>query len=116
MKALVFLIIAGIAGLIGYRVLTPQCAGGAVVTSAAVCESTAGFTRAFCQQAFAQEETAIRNAGTLFADQQTCSEKFLICMPFPGGVHGWTPKPSGYCLVRGADGAIARMTPVYANP
>lgn len=116
MKAIVFLIIAGIAGLIGYKVLTPQCAGGAVVVSAAACEATTGFDRAFCQRAFAQEEAAIRNAGNMFADQQTCSVKFLNCIPFPGGVHGWTPKPSGFCLVRGADGAVARMTPIYANP
>jgi uncharacterized protein YgiB involved in biofilm formation len=114
MRIIALAIIAGIAAFMGWKILTPDCPG-AIVATEAECVNVAGFDRAFCSRAFAQTEEAILRAGNVFKSQQDCQVKFLNCTAFPG-VHGWTPQPQGFCIARGADGAMSRMTPVYDRP
>jgi len=114
MRLIVFAVIGGIAAFMAWIILNPDCEGS-IVSSEQNCLSVAGFDRAFCASAFARPEEAIYRAGNVFRSQQDCQVRFLNCIEFPG-VHGWTPKPQGYCVVRGANGALARMTPVYDRP
>lgn len=114
MKIVAFIIIAGVAAIIGWFAFTPQCPGGAVATGEVECQQILGFDRAFCQMAFARQEDAIRRAGNVFATQQDCNQRHITCIPFPG-LHSWTPKPTGFCLVKSKDGALARMEPVYGR-
>lgn len=115
MKYLTFVIIGGITALIAWLlVVRPECGEGRVVASEAECLAVPGFDRRFCAKAFARPEEAIFRAGNVFETLSACQQRFTQCIEYPGA-HGYTPKPTGYCLVRGADGALASMTPVYGR-
>lgn len=114
MRIVALAIIAGIAIFMGWKMLSPECAGSKVTTEAQ-CVNVSGFDRAFCARAFANTDDVIVRAGNMFPNQQDCQVRFLTCIEFPG-VHGWTPKPEAYCVVRGSDGALAQMFPTYKNP
>lgn len=111
MKILVFLIIGGVAAIIGWSIFNRDCDGVRVATESE-CVAAKGFDRAFCARAFARPEEAIYRAGNVFKTQSECSVRNLNCIEFPG-VHGWTPKPLTYCVVRADNGTLASMTPLY---
>ena len=111
MRVVVFLIIGAIAGWMAWLALESGCPNP-VVASEAECVEVKGFDRAFCANAFARPEEAIYRAGNIFATQSDCQMRHPICIEYPG-VHGWTPKPTGYCLERESAGQLARMEPVY---
>ena len=111
MHIVVLAIIGGVAAFLGWLFLTPDCRGAVVATESA-CVQQPGFDRAFCARAFARPEEAIYRAGNVFATQADCNVRHPVCITFPG-VHGWTPTPNGYCIIRAADGDLASMTPVY---
>ncbi len=113
MKYIAFGVITGVAGLIAWLLLVqPECSDGAVVADESACLRVAGFDRMFCASAFARPEEAIFRAGNVYQTLSDCQKRFTTCIDSPGA-HGYTPKSSGYCLVRAADGALASMRPVY---
>lgn len=112
MRAVVAIVIAACGAVLGWFWYQPECAGGFIADSEMACVGIPGFDRQFCARAFARPEEAIFRAGNVYASQSDCQLRHPVCIEYPG-VHGYTPKPSGFCLVRGADGALASMTPVY---
>ncbi|HRJ69846.1 MAG TPA: hypothetical protein PK812_09570 [Beijerinckiaceae bacterium] len=118
MKFIAIAIIAGVAGFMGWLWFQPECRGGAVVASETACVSITGFDRAFCASAFARPEEAIRRAGGIFPTRDACLKRHTDCIDVAGtgGFGGYAAKPAGFCLVRGADGGLSRMVPVYRGP
>jgi hypothetical protein len=112
MRIIVFAIIAGVAALMAWLWFQPECPAGAVVADEQECVNVPGFDRQFCARAFARPEEAIFRAGNYFATRDECQLRHLTCVEYPG-LNGFTPKPSGFCLLRGADGSLAGMKPVY---
>ncbi|HRK23856.1 MAG TPA: hypothetical protein PLQ11_02780 [Beijerinckiaceae bacterium] len=115
MKAIVFVVIGGVAALLGWLFFQPECFQGVVVASEHACVQVPGFDRQFCERAFARPEEAIFRAGSFYQTRDDCLRRHTDCIEFPG-VHGYTPKPTGYCVLRGADGSLAGMKPVYGRP
>lgn len=112
MRILVIAFIIGVAAVMSWLIFQPECRGGQVFTNEQHCVSTAGYDRRFCEQAFSRRKDAVYQAGNVFATQSDCQMRHPVCIEYPA-THGWTPKPSGYCVVRAGDGALAGMTPVY---
>ena len=112
MKFVTFLIIGGVAVVMGWLWFQPDCAGGAIASNEDECVSIKGFDRAFCARAFARPEEAIFAAGNAFATQSDCLKRFVDCVAMPKPVN-WSPKPSGFCVVRGITGNVQRMVPYY---
>ena len=112
MRALAILIIAATAVLLGTLWFEPECKGGRVFASEDACAATNGYGRAFCARVFVQADDAILKSGNYYQSQSDCQMRHPVCIAYPG-VHGWTPKPAGFCIVKGAADDLQRMTPVY---
>lgn len=107
----VFAFIVAVAAFMGWRLLQPDCPGGAVVADEQQC--LAQFDAAFCGRAMPEALSAARKTGGAYATQSQCLDKFPVCIQ-RSDVPAWTPKPSGYCLAKGPDGDVAHVEPVYA--
>ncbi|MFO1167763.1 MAG: DUF1190 domain-containing protein [Rhodoblastus sp.] len=103
--------IVAVAAFMGWKLLQPQCPGGAVVADEQQCR--AQFDAAFCGKAWPEALTAARTQGGAYATQAQCLDKFPACIP-RSDVPAWTPRPNGYCIARGPDGEVAHVEPVYA--
>lgn len=119
MKYVVFAVILGVAGLIGFQVyltVTGQdCPNGRVVTSLETCRAVQGFDAAFCGRVFAETDRVMRQGGTVYATPNACQRRpDIVCVQSRDPV-GWVERPEGFCVARANDGGIARMTPVYAG-
>jgi uncharacterized protein YgiB involved in biofilm formation len=111
-RAVVFLVIAGVAGLMGYVALVGECPGGAVVRSQEQCNDTSGFSRDICAAVFARALDVARNAGTVYTDRNACFREFGNCLDHATVVGGHVPQPAGFC-VKVAGGTLAAILPVY---
>jgi uncharacterized protein YgiB involved in biofilm formation len=112
MRAVVILIIAGIAGLMGYLAFVGECPGGSVVRSEQHCEQSRGFSQELCRQVFARANAVGRSAGTVYIDRDECFRVFGNCLNHASIVGGYVPQPAGFC-VKANGGALHSMTPVY---
>ena len=112
MRIIPFVIIAAIAAFMGWLWFQPECPGGAIAASEQECVAVPGFDRQFCARAFARPEEAIFRTGNVFATQSDCQLRHAACIEYPG-VHGWTPRPTAFCLARDARGGLKTMMPLY---
>jgi uncharacterized protein YgiB involved in biofilm formation len=111
-RAVVLLVIAGVAGVMAYAALRGECPGGAVVTDEAHCARSGGFSAALCRQVFARANEVARGAGTVYIDRDECFRVFGNCLDHASIVGGYTPRPAGFC-VKAAGGVLQSMVPVY---
>jgi uncharacterized protein YgiB involved in biofilm formation len=111
-KAVVILVIAGIAGLMAYLALVGECPGGKVVFSPDDCIGK--LKPGECNEVFARADEVARTAGTVFIDPVECSRQFGPCLEHAVRVGGWTPRPAGFCVNRivGVARPLA-IAPVY---
>jgi hypothetical protein len=104
--------IVAIAAFIGWKALQPVCPGGAVVAGEAECR--ANFDALFCLQALPEMQRVARRSGESFSTQAACLDQWPACLE-RADVAAWAPRPASFCVTRGADGAIARMEPIYSR-
>lgn len=118
MKLLVIGFIVAIAGFMGWLWFQEECRGGVVLANEEECAAVQGFDRRFCSFAFARPEESILRSGNTFPTRDACLARHTNCIEISvaGGYNGFAAKPSGYCIAKGARGAIARITPVYRGP
>jgi uncharacterized protein YgiB involved in biofilm formation len=112
MKAVVLLIIAGIAGLMAYFAFIGECPGGAVVRSEEQCRGDAGISSGLCRTIFARANEVARNANSVYQDPTECSIQFGSCLPHATIVGGYVPAPAGFCVKTNGT-ALTAMEPVY---
>ncbi len=111
MRALVIGIIGAVALTLGWLWLQPVCSGGKVVANEADCREY--FTDGFCRTAFARTAAVAARSGAVYTSEAECRENWPVCdrrEPF-----GFGPRPSHWCLARGADAAPATIEPHYNN-
>jgi uncharacterized protein YgiB involved in biofilm formation len=111
-KAIVILIIAGIAGFMAYLAFVGECPGGAVVRSEEQCAGSGGLGTDLCRQVFARANEVARSAGTVYIDRDECFRAFGNCLNHATIVGGYVPQPAGFCVKAGG-GALQSMVPVY---
>lgn len=109
---LVIAFIVAIAAFMGWKALQPVCGGGQVIADEASCR--AHFDALFCLQALPEMRRVAATGGETFQTQAACLDQWPVCIE-RSNVSAWAPRPASYCVVRAADGAIARIEPVYAR-
>lgn len=109
MHRFILLLIAGGAGVMAYLWSRPVCDGGHVVADEAACR--ARFDAAFCARAFAPAPAIARTGGPSYQTEVECSQSWPVCIE--RDPQGYGPRPSGWCVVRAGDGAVARFEPQY---
>jgi hypothetical protein len=114
MRLLVFAFMAAVAGFMGWMWLQPVCNGGAVVADEAACARVAGFDDTFCRAAFRRTEDIARTSGATYPTLWECNQNWPKCME-RGPTGEAVPVPSGWCIVRGPAGALAKLQPQYDN-
>jgi hypothetical protein len=117
MKLIVIAVILGVAALVAvqvYLTVTGQdCPNGVVVTSLDQCRTQRGFDQTFCVRVFDNADRVAREVGAVYRSQDECTRRNNpVCIMTENPI-GWVARPAGYCVARGADGSITRMTPVY---
>ncbi|MGL4242338.1 MAG: DUF1190 domain-containing protein [Beijerinckiaceae bacterium] len=110
-KAVVVLVIAGVAGLMAWQAFVGECPGGKVVASESECYGPAGFDITFCRLVFGRAEQVARASGSVYMDQNTCAREWGACLPH-ASTNGFVPRPAGFCVAGGGD-TISRMKPIY---
>jgi uncharacterized protein YgiB involved in biofilm formation len=110
MKAVILLVILGIAGMMGYFAWRGECPGGQVIRDSAECRG-AGFDLARCEAALRAGRQKARMDYPPFADLETCQRQFPRCEAHGAVASGFVPVPRGICLV--ATGGTLAATPVY---
>lgn len=103
--------IVAVAALMGWRWMQPACSAGVIVADEQQCR--AAFGADFCAKAMPRARADAREKGGAFATQAQCLDVHPACIERTD-VSAWTAKPASYCLVRGGDGAVARIEPIYA--
>jgi hypothetical protein len=114
MKAIVFLLIAGVASLMAYFALRGECPGGTVVMSEAQCVQSRAFEAATCAAIFGRSAELVRSSATVYADRERCLQRHTGCAPH-ANVGMFAPIPDGFC-VSVSGGRIASQEPVYRAP
>jgi uncharacterized protein YgiB involved in biofilm formation len=112
-RAIVLLIIGGIAGLMAYLAFTGECPTGKVVTSEESCRAEQGLSAEICRSVFSRALDVARKSGSVYTDPQQCSIAFGPCLEHATVVGGWVPRPHGFCVVQDGNGRLASMTPTY---
>jgi hypothetical protein len=112
-RAVVILIIAGVAGLMGWLFFAGECREGQIVTGAEQCRG-AGFGAELCAVILARWPQEAARGGNVFPNRAACEAVHLQCLEHAGTM-GYTPRPRGFCVVGSSPGTL-RMTPVYAPP
>ena len=112
MKAVVFLVIAGIAGLMAYFAFVGECPGGAIVRSEEQCRGEAGLSLNLCRTVFARANEVARNANSVYQDPMACSVQFGQCLPHATLIGGYVPAPAGFCIKTTND-ELTAMEPLY---
>ncbi len=110
-RAVAFLVIAGVGGLLAYLAFVGECPGGRIVFSESQCRGEAGFDGAFCRLVFSRAEQVARSSGSVYMDQNSCAREYGACLPH-SGTNGFVPRPVGFCVAGGGD-SVTRMTPIY---
>lgn len=100
LKALVFLIVAGVAGLLAWSFFQPECQGGSVVSTQAACMALPGFSPRDCEQAFERA----RMQASVYPNRQDCEQAFPVCDERRSAPIGFSPRPAAYCVWKGAGG------------
>lgn len=100
-----------VAAVMVWALSRADCAGGSVVADAQQCAKT--FDAQFCARALQAGLAKARTAAGSFPTQAKCLDQYPVCIE-RSDILAWTQKPSAYCIVRGADGGVARAEPVYA--
>lgn len=111
MKALVFVLIAGVAGLMFYLALRGDCADGVATYGEASCLSEGRLPADICRMAHARAAQVTAEAATVYPSEARCLQDYAICR-HSAVTQGWTPEPAGFCI-RHAGGAITAQTPLY---
>jgi hypothetical protein len=114
MRLLVFAFVAAVAGFMGWMWFQPVCPGGTAVANEAACARVPGFDAAFCRNAFARTGDIARNSGASYPTLWECNQNWPKCME-RGPTGEAVPVPSGWCIVRGPAGALAKLQPQYDN-
>jgi uncharacterized protein YgiB involved in biofilm formation len=112
MRAVVFLIIAGIAGVMAYLMFIGECPGGSVVRSEEQCSASGGFSGDLCRTIFARANDVARNSGSVYPDPLKCAAQFGACLPHATVVGNFVPTPYGFCVKTNGN-ALVSMEPVY---
>jgi Protein of unknown function (DUF1190) len=112
MRAVVFLIIAGIAGVMAYLMFIGECAGGTVVRSEEQCSRSSGLSGELCRTIFSRANDVARNSGSVYPDGLKCAAQFGACMPHATLTGNFVPTPYGFCI-RANGNALVSMEPVY---
>ena len=112
MRNVIFLFIAGIAGLMGYMWVQPVCDGGSIVKDEAACRGVIGFDVAFCRDVFSRTAKIASEVGPAYANEMACREKWPVCDPHGPGAMQWGVRPAAWCVVR-AGGSVGRIEPQY---
>jgi hypothetical protein len=100
LRALVFLIIAGVGGLLAWSAFQPECQGGSVVSTRQACLALAGFEARDCDQAFERA----RMQASVYPNRQDCEQAFPVCEERRVAPIGYSPRPVAYCVWKGAGG------------
>jgi uncharacterized protein YgiB involved in biofilm formation len=111
-RAIVILVIAGVAGLMAYMAFIGECTGGSVVQSEEQCQQSGGLSGDVCREVFARANDVARNAGTVYTDRDECFRIFGNCLNHATVVSGYVPQPAGFCVKAGG-GSLQSMVPVY---
>jgi len=107
----VFVFIVAVAAFMGWRWMQPVCSGGVVVADEQQCK--AAFGAEFCARAMPRAQAVAREKGGAYATQAQCLDVHPACIE-RRDVSAWTGRPASYCLVRGDNGEVARVDPIYA--
>jgi uncharacterized protein YgiB involved in biofilm formation len=111
MGKIVLPVIAAGAAIMAWLWFQPVCRAGQVVADEQAC--AARFDAAFCQRAFARAQAIAQTAGPSYLTDAECRANWPFCIErIP---QGFGPRPSGWCVVRASDGALARFEPQYDN-
>jgi hypothetical protein len=104
-RAIVVLIIAGIAGLMGWFALQPECR--TAVTTQEACVALPGFSASSCDTAFIEA----RRKATLYTTLIACQNDGHETCDLHTSLTGFTPRPERFCVAQ-ADGSTI-VTPIY---
>lgn len=110
-KLLVALVIALVAGIIGFNLREGECRDGTVIADQASCLRTGRSAQA-CAGILAEAETIARRTGPNFPTRFACNDRFPDCIE-RSDVTGWTARPKSYCLTM-RSGALD-ITPIYST-
>jgi uncharacterized protein YgiB involved in biofilm formation len=111
LKAIVFLVIAGVVGLMAYLGLRGECPSTTAVLSETACLRDGQFPAAVCQTIFERAEAVTRAAPTIYPSEQDCLRDFERCIR-SGHTQGFTPVPAGFCVAT-SGGEITWQEPLY---
>ncbi|MGL4634519.1 MAG: DUF1190 domain-containing protein [Beijerinckiaceae bacterium] len=112
MRAVVFLIIAGIAGVMAYLMFVGECTGGTVVRTEEQCQKSSGLSGDLCRTIFSRANDVARNSGAVYPDPMKCAEQYGPCMPHATVATAFVPVPYGFCVKTNGN-ALVSMEPVY---
>lgn len=99
LKVIVFLLIAGIAGVMGFMAWRGECASGYVFATVDECAAQGSFRPEACREMFTMAAETVGHAATVFPTEQACRDQFEVCIPHKM-VSGFTPVPAAYCVSR----------------
>jgi hypothetical protein len=105
-RALVFILIAGVAGVMGWFAVQPECAGKAVASQES-CEVLPGLSTQECAAAF----NRARRDATVYPNRDACERDGHAICDLHVTVIGFTPRPEQYCVAREESGTTA--APIY---
>lgn len=110
LKFIVALVIAAVAGLIGYLFMFQTC-GGVVLRSAEDCRAQR-IEGAFCDAFASRLRELARQSASSYPNEADCRDRYAVCMARENP-RGWSPVPSAACVAHDSDGRVARVEPVY---
>ena len=109
-RAVVILIIAGIAGVMAYLAFIGECVGGTVVNSEAHCVES--LPQTLCRAVFAQARDVAQRSDSVYTDPVACAVQFGPCLPHATILSGYVPVPAGFCI-KASGATLTAMTPIY---
>jgi hypothetical protein len=110
-KAIVVLLIVGVAGFMAYRAFAGECQGGHVFTSEAQCRQSGAISTVACATVFGQADSVTGRGATVFSSEQLCLGSHDACVR-SSVAQGFTPVPAGFC-VKASGNSVTSQEPVY---